>query len=116
MMPALHQHLIATQRDGFLDLRINLRQRDHIRVVILLGAIERAELAIDVADVRVVDVAIHVVGDDPITTPGVSLGLGKLPAMIRESAEFFEREGIESSGIGSVDAFAVPNFLEQLVQ
>ena len=64
MMPALHQNLRAAQRDGLLDLPVHLLERDDIGIVVLFRAVKRAELAIDVADVRVIDVAVDDVGDD----------------------------------------------------
>ena len=53
MMPALHENLAAAERDGLLDFFVQLVERDDIGIIVLLGAIERAELAIHVADVGV---------------------------------------------------------------
>ena len=64
MMPALHQDLHAAGRRQFIEFLIDLLEREHVMIVILFGAIKRAELAVDVADVGVVDVAIDDVGDD----------------------------------------------------
>jgi hypothetical protein len=36
--------------------------------------------------------------------------------MVGERAEFFERQGIKPFGVSRVNALAVPNFLEQLVE
>ena len=72
MMPALHQNLRAAERDGFLDLLVHLVERDDVGIVVLFHAIKRAELAIDVADVGVIDVAIDDVGDDLVAAAVVS--------------------------------------------
>ena len=116
MMPALHENLRATERDRLLDLPIHLVVRDHIRVGFLLRAIERAELAIDVADVRVVDVAIHDVGDDLVAAPLVSLRLLQLPAMIRQRAKLLQRQPVQAQRLNLVNALAIPDLLQELIQ
>jgi len=60
MMPALEQDLRAAQFDRLRDLPVHLLMADDVGVGIPLHAIERAELAVDVADVGVVDIAIDV--------------------------------------------------------
>ena len=116
MMPALQQNLRAAQRERLLDLPVHLVERDDVGVGVLLGAVERAELAIDVADVRVVDVAVNDVGDDLVAAAVVGAGLGELAAAVGQRAEFFERQVIKPQRLGPVDALAVPDFLQQLVQ
>ena len=78
MMPALHQDLHAAGRGQFVELLIELLAREHVVVGILLGPIKRAELAIDVADVGVVDVAIDDVGDDFATAAVVAFRFARL--------------------------------------
>ncbi len=116
MVPALHQNLRAAEREGFLDFPVHLVQRDDVGVIVLFHAIERAELAIDIADVGVIDVAVNDVGDDVVAAPVEILRLGQLPAAVGERAEFLQRQMIQPQGLGRVDAPAVPDFLEQLVQ
>ena len=91
-------------------------KRDDVGVVVLFHAIERAELAIDVADVRVIDVAVNDVGDDVVAAAVEILGLGKLAAAVGERAKFLQRQMIKPQGFGLVDALAVPDLLQQLVQ
>src|SRR6266853_1815326 len=69
MMAALHQDLRAAKGQRLLDLPIDLIERDDVGVVVLLGAIKRAELAIHVADVGVIDVAVNDIGDYVIASP-----------------------------------------------
>ena len=82
----------------------------------LLHPIERAELAIDIADVGVIHVAIHVVGDELVAASAVGIFLRKLAAMVGERAEFFERQGVKAFGLRAVNALAVPDFLQQVVE
>ena len=62
MQAALHQNLIAAELDRFLNLLQQLVALEHVAFRMLRRAIERAEIADRRADVRVVDVAIDVVG------------------------------------------------------
>src|SRR5690349_10117914 len=58
MQTALHQHAGAAERDRLVDLLADLVERADVSVRRTGATIERAERADDVADVRVVDVAI----------------------------------------------------------
>ena len=116
MMPALHENLVATERDGLLDFFVQLVERDDVGIVVLLRAIERAELAIDVADVRVVDVAINNVGDDAIALAAVRRAAMQLPPPVCQRAQFFQRQRREPPGVIGIDAPAVPDFLQQAVE
>ena len=62
MQAALHQNLIAAQIDGFLDFFQQHVAIEHVAFFVLRLAVEGAEIADGGADVRVVDVAIDVVG------------------------------------------------------
>src|SRR5437763_5681692 len=115
MMAALHEDLGAAERDRFLNLLIDFIERDHIRVVILFRAIKRAELAIDVADVGVVDVAIDDICYDLVAAAVVSIGSGELASAVGQSAEFFEWQSRKAERLLLVDARTIPDFLEQIV-
>ena len=91
-------------------------KRDDVGIVVLFHAVKRAELAIDVADVGVIDIAVNDVGDDVVAAPVEILRLGELAAAVGERAEFLQRQMIKPQGLGLVDALAVPDFLQQLVQ
>jgi hypothetical protein len=116
VMAALHENLRAAKRDGLLDLAVEFLPRDHVAVGVLLRAVERAELAIDVADVGVIDIAIDDVGDDLVAAPAVGRGTQQLPATVGQSAEFFQRERVKPAGFLAVDAVAVPDFLQERVE
>ena len=95
---------------------IHLGERNDVGIVVLFHAVKRAELAIDIANIGVIDVAVNVVGDDVVAATVVSLRLGKLAAAVGERAEFFQRQMIKPQRLGLGNAFAVPDFLQQLVQ
>ena len=60
MHPALHEHLIAAQRDGLLELLVQLVAREDVGVGVGRLAVERAEVAHRGAHVGVVDVPVDV--------------------------------------------------------
>ena len=64
MMAALQQDLHAPRRGQLIQLLVELLAREHVMVVILFRPIKRAEFAIDIANVGVIDVAIDDVSDD----------------------------------------------------
>src|SRR5688572_9134726 len=66
MKSALHQHARAAERDRLVDLAADLVERSHVSVGRAGPAVESAERADYVADVRVVDIAIDDVGDDVV--------------------------------------------------
>ena len=111
MMPALHQELRAAERDGLLDFFVHLVERDDVGIVILFHPVKRAELAIDIADVRVIDVAVNDVGDDVVAATVEILRLGELAAAVGERAEFLQRQMIKPQRLALVNALAIPDFL-----
>src|SRR5262249_13343257 len=66
METSLHQHAGSAQRDSFIDLCADFFHRPDVSVRRPRPAIERTESAHDVADVRVVDIAIDDVSDDVV--------------------------------------------------
>ncbi len=66
VVTALEQQLTAAERDRLVDLAEDLLEAEHVAFGRSDGPIERAEVAARDADVRVVDVAIDDVGDDPV--------------------------------------------------
>lgn len=116
MMAALHEDLRAAEVEGFLNFLIDDVVSNDVGIIIFLDAIEGAELAIDVADVGVIDVAIDDVGGDLVAAAVEVGGFGELAAMVGEGAEFFEGEVVEAEGFGAVDAGTVPNALEEVVE
>src|SRR6476646_685790 len=64
MMPALHQDLYSACSSEFIQLLIKLLEAQHVMIFVAFGSIKRAELAVNVAHVCVIDVAIYDVGHD----------------------------------------------------
>ena len=81
--------------------------RQHVTVVVALGAHEGAELAVDVADVRVVDVPVDDVGDDLVAVAAVGRALALAAARVGQFAEFGQRREIELLRLLGRDASAV---------
>ena len=113
MMPALHEDLRAAQGEGLLDLLVDLIEGDDVGVGVVFDAVEGAELAIDVADVGVIDVAIDDVGDDLVAAIVVGGWLWPIAGGGRPAPKFFQRQLIERQGLGAMMRVAVPDFLEQ---
>ena len=64
VQPALHQDARAAERNGFIDLRADFFEAANVGVGCARATVERAKGPDDLADVRLVDVAIDDVGDD----------------------------------------------------
>ena len=71
MVPALHQNLHSTRCGQFIQFLVDLFKREHVMIFIALGPVKRAELAVNIADVRVIDVSIRDVSDDLPPASGV---------------------------------------------
>ena len=81
--------------------------REDVAFVVTLGAVEGAELAIDVADVGVIDVAVDDVGDDVVALAAVRGALALAAAGVGEFAELGERGVVKLLGFLGRDAAAV---------
>src|ERR1700756_3096375 len=64
MMPALHQDLHSACGSELVQLLIKLLEAEHVMIFVALGSIKRAEFAVHVADVRVVNIAIDDIRHD----------------------------------------------------
>jgi hypothetical protein len=74
--------LHAARRRQLVKFPVELIERNDIMIVVFFGAIKSAELAIDVADVGVIDVAVDDVGDDLVAPPVVGRALALAPARV----------------------------------
>ena len=77
MMSALQENLRASQCQSFLDLGIDFLIGNDVSIIRFFTAPERAELAIHIADIGVIDIAIDAEGDDLVATSFKGLGLGQ---------------------------------------
>src|ERR1035437_8968986 len=101
MMAPLHQYLDATDCHQLLDFLAHLLGREYIGIIVALFAHERAEGAIHVADVRVVDVAVNDVGD-------TALRMFPLAHHVRQRTQLEECQGvIETNRFRGRDPHAV---------
>src|SRR6185437_6315669 len=75
MMPSLHQDLNTANGRKFVELPIDLLKRKDVMILILLRSIKRAELAVNVANICIVDVSIDNVGDDLSSASGITFRL-----------------------------------------
>ena len=90
-------------------------KRDDVGIVVFFGAIKRAELAIDIADIGVIDVAIDDVGDDLVAAAIVQIFSQAVTPPVGQRAQFLQRQMIKPQRLGSVDTPAVPDFLHQFI-
>src|ERR1700747_826679 len=78
MMPPLHQDLNTAGGRKFVEFLIDLLKRKDVMILILLRSIKRAELAVNIANVRVVDVSIDNVGHDLTAASIVAFALSQI--------------------------------------
>ena len=84
-------------------------------IVIFLRAIKRAELAIDVADVRVIDVAIDDVGDDLVAAAVVTRPFARSRRALASAPKLLERPSVKLKRLVARNAFARKHFLTQRI-
>src|SRR4029079_4001154 len=107
MVPSLHQQAGAAEREGLLDLLEEDRLRQQVALTSVAGtAVERAELAVRVTDVRVVEVAV----DDERDPRGVGLAVADLVRRAADSDEVARGEQRQRLVVG--DALAFDGLLE----
>ena len=82
-------------------------------IVIPLGPIKRAELAVNVADIGVIDIAIDDVGDDVAAPVPIMFFFREVAPRVGQSAELRERPAIKRERLRRRDASAVENFFLQ---
>ena len=90
-MTTLHQDLYSADRQQFIDLLIDLFMAQYVMISIPLGSVECAEFAIDIADVRVIDVAIDNIRYDLVAPAVKRLSLGLLPALVGQLPKLAQR-------------------------
>jgi len=88
--------LIGSQ---FIELLVNLLDTQNVMIGILLRAVKRAELAIDIADIGVIHVTINNVGHDLAAAPIVCIVLGGLAAVIRKRSKLLQGQPIQRVGL-----------------
>ena len=94
MMPALHQDLHSARGSEFVQLLIKLLEAQHVMIFVAFGPIKRAEFAINVADVCVIDVAIDDVGHNLASAAAVTVRLCQIAPRIGKRSQLFQRPAI----------------------
>src|SRR6266550_2556368 len=94
MMPPLHEDLNTAHGRKFVQLLIELFEREHVMIFIALGAVKRAEFAVNVANVRVIDVSIDNVGYNLAAAPVVAFRFGQIAPSICQRAQFLQGKAI----------------------
>ena len=113
MVPPLHQNLDPANGREFIELLVDLVEGDDIAVGILLGSVKGAELAVDVADIRVVDVPVDDVGDDIVPLAPVGPGQRQLAAVIGQCPQLLKRQAIELQRLLRRDALPLDHAIDQ---
>src|SRR5207244_13554090 len=106
MMSPLHQDLNTADGRQFVEFLIDLLEREDVMIFILLRAIKCAELAVNIANVRVIDVSIHDVGDDLASTSVRTFRLCQIPPRIGQRSHLFERPAIQFQHLLHKDSYA----------
>src|SRR5947208_7046875 len=90
MMPALHQDLHSAHGSEFVELLVQLLEAQNVVVFIALGSIKCAELTVNIANVRVIDVSIDDIGHDVLSAAAVTLRFCKITARIGKRCQFLQ--------------------------
>ena len=113
VVSSLHQDLDAAGGGQFIELLIDLRVGDDVGIGLLLCPVKGAELAVDVADVRVVDVPVDDVGDNIVSFSSVGIGKGEFAAVIGKGSEFFQGKPVELQRLLRGDALSFKDTVDQ---
>src|SRR5260221_5231392 len=111
MMSSLHLDLYAANRHKLVDLLSDLFMAQNVMVAVALRAIKCAKLAIHIADIGVVDVSLHDVGDDLIAALIVGVHFRQVPPMVRQRAELLQRQLIQFKCFLSSNSLASENLI-----
>jgi hypothetical protein len=114
MMPALHQDLGAADFQEFINFLVDLRVGQNVVVRVLFGPVKIAKLAIDVANVGVVDVAVENVGHNLIAVSSVGIFLNLLTPGVGELAKIGQGGVIKFAKLFAADPFSGKDFFADL--
>ena len=95
MMPALHQNLHTARGRKLVEFLVDLFERKNVVIFVALRPIKRAELAIHIANVRVIDVPVGDVSYDLASAAAVTFFLGQVSPHVCQRAEFLQRQRIQ---------------------
>jgi hypothetical protein len=87
MVTSLQENLIPPHCHQLIDLGIDLCMTQYVVIRIFLGSIKRAEFTVDVADIRVVDVSIHDIGNHLLSLAPVIIPFGQISPHIGQFSQ-----------------------------
>jgi hypothetical protein len=94
---------------------IKLLEGQNVMIFVALGPIKGAELAVNVADVCVIDVAIDDVSHDLAAASTVAFGLRQFAPRIRERRQFFQRPTIQFQCVICRNPRALQDFFRERI-
>jgi len=109
MVAALHQDLNPARRRKFVQLLIDLLERKNVMVFVPFRPIKRAEFAVNVADIRVIDIAIDDIGHDLTPAAAITFRLCQIPSGVRKRAQFLKWPAIQLEHVVCRNPFAREN-------
>ena len=115
MMAALHQNLNSAYGREFVEFLIDLLERKNVMILVFFGSIKRTEFAVNIADVRVINVAIDDIGDDFPSVAAVAFRLRQITSHIGKRAEFFERPAVQLERVVCRNPFAREDFFRERI-
>ena len=84
-------------------------------IVVAFGSVKRAELAIHIANIRVIDVAVGDISNDFTTAATVRFFFRQIAPRISERAQFFQWHRVKLKRLVGRNAFALEHFVGQRV-
>ena len=111
VMPSLQEDLHAPVVAQFLEFLVELPKGEDVAVLVAFSPVKRAKLAVDVADVGVVDVSVDDVGDDLVATPAVGRAFGQFAPGVGEFPQFLQGGMVKRSCLGERDALPGENLV-----
>jgi hypothetical protein len=115
MVTALHQDLNTAQGRKFVEFCINLLEGEHVMIVVFFGPIKRAKLAINVADIGVVNVAINDVSDNLASLSVIGARFRQITPCIGEDPKILQGPAVKLESVLGRDPFPGENFLDERV-
>src|SRR5437660_423768 len=93
------QDLNAARRRKFVQFLVDLLERENVMVFVFFRSVKRAELAVNIANVRVIDVAIDNVGHNLAPMAVVTFSFCQIASRLRQCAELFQGHSIKLQGL-----------------
>src|SRR5205085_1149908 len=113
MMPALHQDLHSSDRRQLVKFLVDLFERQNIMVRVPLSSVKCAKLAVNIANIGVVDVSIDNVSHHLIAFSVIRRALCLLSSLVSKRSQLFHRQTMKLKRVFSRYSFAGENSVRQ---